>query len=206
MLMEQGNMGNTPKKKAGLIEDTKNLWNAGGASRMTVILTGVTLLASAAAIGAASSMFGEIYTSIKQTRYAEAHLEQDAVAFNQLPSEYTNSDRDTGKFRDVFVNYKDADNNGLYESIMVWNARNEDKKAEFPIRKSPAGGYAFPTISDTAVDPIELLDLPNAIYGLPDYKDMNGDGKLESILYRDWDKKQPMILELVDGRYIISNP
>jgi len=198
--MKQHNSPTTIKKEYSIIQEVKNEWNRSPAGKFTVLACAIALAGAAYIMGMSIGILYSLDDLEKQVKYAESHLEPDAVLFSELPFNSSNSYYGTCK------DYKDADNNGRYESFLVWNCQSQNTKVELPIKRSADDNIVFPSISDTAVTPIEVLDLPHAIRDIPDYKDINGDGKLESIVYGEWGQKQPMILELIDGKYTISNP
>lgn len=140
----------------------------------------------------------ETIRGIKQSRYVMSHLDPNAVSPKENP------------FRNNFVDledvvYEDPDRDGEnYNSILKW--KNSDGKiVDIPIRKGLEGKIEFPNLSETAVDP---LHLPRNPWGLKvDYVHINGDGKLESVTYFGLDDKNPqrMKVEIIDGKYVLSN-
>jgi len=75
-----------------------------------------------------------------------------------------------------------------------------------PITKGLEGKIQFPNLSATAVDPLHMPRNPAGF--MVDYIDSDGDGKLESLTYLGLsaETSQKMKIELIDGKYILSNP
>ena len=139
----------------------------------------------------------DAYREIKQQKYAIEHLDTSAVSPKESP--FVNNFSRWGG-----VVYEDPDKDGDYDSIL--KRKNSDGEfVEIPIKKGLEGKIEFVNLSETAVDP---LSVPKNPWGLKlDYMNVDGDDRLESIIYfgLDDDTSQRMKIELVNGKYVLSD-
>ena len=156
----------------------------------------VATVAVVIAIGLGSWSAIEHYKIRKQIKYAIEHLDQKAVS----PEEFQLEDDSYNSF---WTKYEDTDNDRDYESILQRRNSNGEY-VSIPMEKGLEGKIKFLNLSETAVDP---FNIPRNPWGLKiDYIE-DEDGKLESITYLGLNNEnfQRMKIEMIDGKYILSN-
>lgn len=136
-----------------------------------------------------------IYDNIKDKYYIPKHLDKNAVIKNDCPLQF-----------EKILNYEDRDDDGDYESYIWLMGSNKFRKTS--IIKDAEGNIIFPEIDEKAVMPPNTPYLDKNGNGNPiiDYKDINKDGKLESIISLTNDKKEKMTykVEVINGEYTFS--
>src|SRR3989344_3791765 len=139
--------------------------------------------------------------SHQQYQYAIAHLAPNAFPPKQNPFPH-----DLNHL--ISTDYEDLDRDGLYENVLSWkiphSINTEGTYVKIPFSKCPDGHVVFPTLSPIAVDP---LHIPTPFRDDVQYRDVDGDRKLESIVKvgADYQHLKEFRLEQApDGGYKLS--
>ena len=97
------------------------------------------------------------------------------------------------------VDYGNPDGDEDFDTMLAYT-NSTGEVVGIQVEKGLEGKFAYPTLSETAVDPFHLVSLIHGQFLPKDYADIDGDGLLESIVYIGVGKdRQPHQVQIIDG-------